>query len=115
MDELALEIWAYDVPDTQVLMQWLGYRGLDRSRPLIGDRRKPSPLGDIQTDTWLPENTTEQLNVLDGLGYFVALDPTVPHHICAAAETPAETVEAMAVAPNPPKASVLNQKFASSR
>jgi hypothetical protein len=43
--------------------------------PIIGDRRKPSPLGDIQPDHWLPEYTTELLNVLNVLAMLVELEP----------------------------------------
>ena len=40
----------------------------------MGDRRKPSPLGDIQPDHWLPEYTTELLNVLNVLAMLVDLE-----------------------------------------
>ena len=35
---------------------------------MIGDRRTPSPLGDIQPDHWLSDYTTELINVLNVLG-----------------------------------------------
>jgi hypothetical protein len=57
------------------LPQWFSYRGRDRSRPIIGDRRPPSPLGNIQPDGWLAEYTTELLNVLNVLGRLVKLEP----------------------------------------
>ena len=41
----------------------------------MGDRRPPSPLGDIQPDHWLPEYTTELLNVLNVLAMLVELEP----------------------------------------
>jgi len=41
----------------------------------FGDRRPPSQLGDIQPDHWLPEYTTELLNVLNALGLLVELEP----------------------------------------
>jgi hypothetical protein len=47
----------------------------NRERPIIGDRRPPSPLGDIQPDHWLPEYTTELINVLNVLGLLVELEP----------------------------------------
>jgi hypothetical protein len=49
------------VSGKQVLVQWFSHRNKHRDRPMIGDRRKPSPLGDIQPDRWLPGHTTEQL------------------------------------------------------
>ncbi len=56
-------------------MQWFNARKRDREKPQIGDRRKPSPLGDIQPDHWLAEYTTELLNVLNVLGLLVDLEP----------------------------------------
>jgi len=41
----------------------------------MGDSRRPSPLGDIQPDHWLPEYTTELLNVLNVLAMLVELEP----------------------------------------
>ena len=68
-------VWHYAVSGKQVLLQWFSYRRKNRERPLIGDRRPPSPLGDIQPDTWLAEYTTELLNVLNVLGGLVDLEP----------------------------------------
>ncbi len=68
-------VWAYEVSGKPVLKQWFSYRKKNRERPTIGDRRKPSPLGDIQPDTWPAEYTTELLNVLNVLGLLVALEP----------------------------------------
>lgn len=76
IDNVTPEMAAYDVSGMNVLKQWFSYRKKDRSRPVIGDRRPPSPLGDIQPDHWLPEYTTELLNVLHVLGRLVALEPT---------------------------------------
>jgi hypothetical protein len=45
----------YEVSGKQVLTQWFSYRKKNRERPLIGDRRPPSKLGDIQPDHWLAE------------------------------------------------------------
>ena len=68
-------VWNYQVSGKQVLVQWFSYRKKHRERPLIGDRRKPSALGDIQPDHWLAEYTTELLNVLNVLGLLVDLEP----------------------------------------
>jgi hypothetical protein len=68
-------VWAYQVSGKQVLRQWFSYRKKNRERPQIGDRRPPSPLGDIQPDHWLPEYTEELLNVLNVLGLLVDLEP----------------------------------------
>jgi hypothetical protein len=69
------EVWAYEVSGKQVLRQWFSYRKKDREKPQIGDRRPPSPLGEIQPDHWLPEYTTELLNVINVLGLLVKLEP----------------------------------------
>jgi hypothetical protein len=68
-------MWAYEVSGKQVLRQWFSYRKKDRTRPQIGDRRPPSPLGLIQPDHWLPEYTEELLNVLNVLGLLIDLEP----------------------------------------
>jgi hypothetical protein len=72
---VAPNVWAYEVSGKQVLRQWFSYRKKNRERPMIGDRRPPSPLGDIQPDHWLPEYTEELLNVLNVLGLLVKLEP----------------------------------------
>jgi hypothetical protein len=69
------ETWRYEVSGKQVLPQWFSYRKASRERPIIGDRRTPSPLGDIQPDRWLAEYTTELINVLNVLGWLVDLEP----------------------------------------
>ena len=68
-------VWHDEVGGKQVLLQWFNSRKREREKPQIGDRRKPSPLGDIQPDHWLGEYTTELLNVLNVLGLLVDLEP----------------------------------------
>ena len=68
-------VWEYQVSGKRVLTQWFSYRRKDRSRPIIGDRRTPSKLGEIQPDHWLAEYTTELLNVLHVLALLVELEP----------------------------------------
>jgi hypothetical protein len=68
-------VWAYEVSGKNVLRQWWSYRRKDRSKPPMGDRRPPSPLGDIQPETWPPEYTSELLNVLRVFTRLVALEP----------------------------------------
>ncbi len=69
------EVWAYEVSGKRVLSQWWSYRRKDRSKPPMGDKRPPSKLSEIQPTTWLPEYTTELLNVLRVLTRLVALEP----------------------------------------
>ncbi len=69
------EMWAYEVSGKQVLWHWFSYRRRDRTRPIIGDRRPPSPLDAIQPDHWLPEYTSDLLDLLHVLGRLIALEP----------------------------------------
>jgi Type ISP C-terminal specificity domain len=69
------EVWAYEVSGKRVLSQWWSYRRKDRSKPPMGDKRPPSKLSEIKPDKWLPEYTTELLNVLRVLTRLVALEP----------------------------------------
>ena len=69
------EMWAYEVSGKQVLWHWFSYRRRDHTRPMIGDRRPPSPLDSIQPDHWLPEYTSNLLDLLHVLGRLIALEP----------------------------------------
>jgi hypothetical protein len=75
IDNVSPEVWAYEVSGRPVLRQWFSYRRRDRTRPVIGDRRPPSPLDRIQPEHWLPEYTEDLLNLLHVLGRLVALEP----------------------------------------
>lgn len=91
-------VWNYEVSGKQVLLQWFSYRKQNRERPLIGDRRPPSPLGNLQPDHWLAEYTTELLNVLNVLGLLVALEPAqaaLLQKICSGPTIPAEELRAV--------------------
>ena len=68
-------VWRYEVDGTQVLLKWFSYRKANRERPIIGERRKPSPLGNVQSTQWQPEYTSELLNVLNVLGLLVDIEP----------------------------------------
>ncbi|MBU6166951.1 MAG: N-6 DNA methylase [Alphaproteobacteria bacterium] len=74
VDNVIPEVWAYEVSGKAVLKQWFSYRKRNRERPHIGDKRPPSPLGDIQPDHWLPEYTSELINVLNVLTLLTALE-----------------------------------------
>ena len=66
---------AYEISGKNVLDQWFSYRRLDRTKPVIGDKRPPSPLEKIQPEGWLAEYTDDLLNLLNVLGRVVALEP----------------------------------------
>jgi hypothetical protein len=75
IDNVPPAVWGYEVSGKRVLTQWFSYRRKNRERPIIGDRRPPSKLGDIQPDHWLAEYTTELLNVLHVLALLVEMEP----------------------------------------
>ncbi|MBI1178959.1 MAG: N-6 DNA methylase [Alphaproteobacteria bacterium] len=75
IDNVMPEVWAYEVSGKQVVRQWFSYRRRDRTRPVIGDRRPPSPLDTIQPDHWLNQYTTDLMNLLHVLGRLVLLEP----------------------------------------
>ena len=53
IDNVPPAVWGYEVSGKHVLTQWFSYRKTNRERPIIGDRRPPSKLGNIQPDHWL--------------------------------------------------------------
>ena len=75
IDHVTPAMWDYDVSGMNVLKQWFSYRKRDRSRPIIGDRRAPSPLSLIQPHHWPAEYTSDLLDLLNVLGRLVALEP----------------------------------------
>lgn len=75
IEHVTPEMWAYEISGKHVIRQWFSYRKANRERPIIGDRRPPSKLGEIQPDHWLAEYTSELLNVLHVLGLLVKLQP----------------------------------------
>ena len=90
-------IWSYQVSGKQVLRQWFSYRKANRERPIIGDRRSPSVLGNIQPDHWIAEYTTELINVLHVLGRLITLEPSqarLLEHICSAPTIAADDLRA---------------------
>jgi hypothetical protein len=68
VENVYTRVWNYEISGKQVLRQWFSYRKANRERPIIGDRRPPSKLGDIRPDHWLTEYTTELINLLNVLG-----------------------------------------------
>jgi hypothetical protein len=75
IDNVPPAVWQYEVSGKRVLTQWFSYRKKNRERPIIGDRRPPSKLGEIQPDHWLAEYTTELLNVINVLALLVEMEP----------------------------------------
>ena len=75
IDNVPPEVWAYEVSGKNVVRQWFSYRKHNRSRPILGDRRKPSQLSDIQPDHWLADYTSDLLDLLNVLSRLVTLEP----------------------------------------
>jgi hypothetical protein len=116
VDHVSSKVWRYEVSGKQVLVQWFSYRKKNRERPILGDRRPPSPLGDIQPDHWLPEYTTELLNVLNVLALLVELEPKqadVLERICAGpliSETDLKAAGALEIPAAPKKSKIKKEK-----
>ena len=75
VENVTPEMWEYEVSGKEVLWHWFSYRRRDRTKPIIGDKRAPSPLDSIQPDHWLPEYTSDLLDLLNVLGRLIALEP----------------------------------------
>jgi hypothetical protein len=100
-------VWLYEVSGKQVVPHWFSYRKKHRERPIIGDRRPPSPLGDIQPNHWLPEYTSELLNLLNVLGLLVELEPAqddLLEKVCSGPLISHEDLSAAGALDLPPKA-----------
>jgi hypothetical protein len=95
VENVTPEMWAYEVSGKQILWHWFSYRRRDRSRPIIGDKRPPSPLDSIQPAGWLAEYTTDLIDLLHVLGRLIALEPAqadLLSRICDGALLNAETL-----------------------
>jgi hypothetical protein len=104
IDNVPQAVWEYEVSGKNVLRQWFSYRKRDRSRPIIGDRRPPSPLDKIQPEHWLDEYTSDLMNLLHVLGRLVRLEPAqadLLKRICDAPLLPAALAEDDADADEP--------------
>jgi Type ISP C-terminal specificity domain len=98
IENVTPEMWAYEVSGKQVLWYWFSYRRRDRTKPIIGDRREPSPLDSIQPDHWLPEYTSDLLDLLHVLGRLVALRPAQADLLTRICEGPLRSAEKLKVA-----------------
>lgn len=75
VENVTPEMWAYEVSGKEVLRHWFSYRRHDRTKPPMGDRRPPSPLVSIQPDHWLPEYSSDLIDLLHVLGRLIVLEP----------------------------------------
>ena len=74
VERVTPEVWNYEISGKQVLRHWFSYRKANRERPIIGERRPPSKLVDIQPEHWLAEYTTELIDLLNVIGRLVELE-----------------------------------------
>jgi hypothetical protein len=112
IDNVSPAVWAYEVSGKHVLVQWFSYRKRNRERPVIGDRRPPSALNNIQPDHWLPEYTAELLNVINVLTLLVELEPAqadLLKRICAGPLLSSDTLTTAGALITPPKAEKLKK------
>jgi hypothetical protein len=113
VENVTLEMWAYEVSGKRVLWHWFSYRRRDRSRPIIGDRRPPSLLDKIQPDHWLSEYTTDLLDLLHVLGRLIALESAqadLLDRICTGPLRSAEELTAAGALALPEVADVAKRK-----
>ena len=75
IDNVPQAVRDYEVSGRNVLDQWFSYRRKDRSRPIIGDRRPPSPLDSVQPERWPFSYTEDLLNLLHVLRMLTELEP----------------------------------------
>lgn len=106
IDNVLPAVWEYEVSGKQILKQWFSYRRRNRERPMIGDRRPPSPLGDVQPDRWLPEYTSDLIDLLHVLTWLVTLEPeqaALLDRVCAGPLVSAAEIAAVTESPAPSK------------
>jgi hypothetical protein len=97
VDNVPQAVWDYEVSGKNVMRQWFSCRKLDRTRPMIGDRRSPSPLEKIQPEHWIAEYTTALLDLIHVLGRLVRLEPAqadLLERVCAGPLISAEILAA---------------------
>jgi hypothetical protein len=106
VENVSSSMWSYEVSGRQVLRQWFSYRKANRARPIIGDRRPPSRLGDIQPDHWLAKYTTELVNVLNVIGRLVDLEQSqaeLLEQVCSGQTISAEELQVVGALTMPAK------------
>ncbi|MDN5715677.1 MAG: N-6 DNA methylase [Janibacter sp.] len=72
IDRVTPAIREYAINGVNILDKWFSYRRADRSRPVIGERRV-SDLMKTQPDRWLPEYTSDLVDLLNITGLLVEL------------------------------------------
>jgi hypothetical protein len=73
IDRVTPAMREYAIDGVNILDKWFSYRKADRSRPVIGERRV-SDLMKIHPDHWLPEYTSDLVDLLNVIGLLVDLE-----------------------------------------
>lgn len=100
VENVSPEVRAYEVSGKNVIDQWFSYRRLDRTRPIIGDRRPPSPLDKVQPESWPAIYTEDLINLLHVLTLLTQLEPeqaALLDKVCAGPLIDAEILRAEGV------------------
>ena len=92
IEGVAPQVWEYEISGKTVLRQWFSYRKANRERPIIGNRRPPSSLGDIQPDHWLAGSTTKLINLLNVIAMLIDLEPSQAEFLEQISSNPTITV-----------------------
>lgn len=106
IQNVTVAMWEYEVSGTNVLKQWFSSRQKDRTRPVIGERAV-SPLMKIQSDHWLPEYTSQLIDLLNLLGLLTRLSgrqAVLLSEICVSAQVTTEDLRQGGVLPVPEEA-----------
>lgn len=67
-------IRAYEIDGARVIDRWFSTRKLDRAKPPMPNRRE-SDLDNFKPDGWLPEYTSDLIDLLNVIGLLVDLEP----------------------------------------
>ncbi len=105
IDGVTPAMWNYEVSGKHVLRHWFSYRQKDRTRPVMGDRRPPSKLGEIQPDHWIADYTTDLIDLLNVLGLVIELEPqqaALLEKICGGSLVNLDTLQAAGALQIPP-------------
>jgi hypothetical protein len=98
IENVTPEMWTYEVSGKRVLWNWFSYRRRDRTKPIIGDKRPPSPLDSVQPEGWPPEYTTDLLDLLHVLGRLTALEPAQADLLTRICKGPLRSAEELGAA-----------------
>jgi hypothetical protein len=104
IENVTKEMWDYEVSGKQIIRNWFSYRKRDRSRPIIGDRRPPSPLEGIQPTSWPAEYTSDLIDLLNVVGRLIEAEPAqaqVLDEICTGPLIPLSALQAAGIVEAP--------------